>query len=108
MLTDLWPLVFMLGLFGVLYLIRLVLSFLGVKPTMGRPPGTPFCPPARDHIRDAVGSREHSEFLGIVPLLNAESVLETRSSQNLRPVCAPNGRSHRLANMADPVLRISH
>ena len=44
MWTDLWPLAFMLGLFAALYLISLVLNALGIRPTIARRPGIPFCP----------------------------------------------------------------
>jgi len=45
MLTDLWPLGFMLGLFALLYLISLILKAVGIRVTMSRRPGIPFCPP---------------------------------------------------------------
>jgi hypothetical protein len=46
MLTDLWPLAFMLGLFGILYVISLALKALGIEPSMSRRPGIPFVPEA--------------------------------------------------------------
>ena len=56
MLTDLWPLAFMLGLFAFLYLMSLALKALGIHPGTPRRPGIPSVP-EQSHTRQRTTTR---------------------------------------------------